>query len=206
MSRSALLKTLAVVGILVAALPTQGVAQNRDRKYEVGIRSGLILGVMELSGLDATFADLEADGLKGAHMSGYFFMYRVRPHLQIGVETLVANSDKSAATTMNYQAAGPVVGLSYGDSWFIAGGVHGGGLIVNAMATQGAAPSQGATTGSFFKGEGGFLAPYLDIGRRFRRHELGVYVKAVSIFGESDRGGLADFSSRFIGVRYSFSL
>ncbi len=200
-----MLKALGLVGIL-AALPTHLVAQNRDSKYEVGIRSALIMGTMELSGLDPAFGDLDPDGPKGPHMSGFFLLYKVRPHLRIGVETLVANSDKDAVTTMNYQAAGPVVGVSYGDSWFVAGGVHGGGLIVNAMSRPGPAPSSGATSGAFFKGDGKFLAPYVDVGYRFRRHEFGVFMKSVSVFGESDRGGLTDFSSRFAGVRYGLGL
>jgi hypothetical protein len=49
---------------------------------------------------------------------------------------------------MNYQAAGPVVEVAYGDTWFISGGVHAGGLVVNAMSRQGASPSEGATAGS----------------------------------------------------------
>ena len=201
-----MLKTFALIGILVASLPTYAAAQNRDRKYEVGIRSALITGTMELSNLDPAFDDLGADGLTGPHMSGFFFLYKVRPNVRIGVETLVANSDQTAATTMNYQAAGPVVGLTYGDSWFVAGGVHFGGLIVNAMARQGSAPSEGASSGSFRKGSGAFYAPYVDIGRRFSRHEVGMFVKSVNIFGESDRGGLAGFSSRFVGVRYAIGL
>lgn len=99
-------------------------------------------------------------------MSGFFLMYKLRSHLRIGVETLVASSDKNEATTMNYQAAGPVIEVSYGRSWRIAGGVHGGGVIVNAMARQGTAPESGASTGTFFKGDGAFLAPYVDVGRR----------------------------------------
>jgi hypothetical protein len=166
----------------------------------------MITGTMTLSGLDPAFDDLGFDGLTGPHISGFFFLYRLRPHLRIGVETLVANSDQDAVTTMNYQAAGPVVGVSYGGSWFIGGGLHVGGLIVNAMARQGPGPSQGASSGSIYKGEGGFVAPYVDIGYRFRRNELGVFVKSVSVFGESDRGGLADFSARFVGLRYAIGL
>jgi hypothetical protein len=200
------LKTLVLIGGLVATLPIHAAAQDRDRKYEVGIRSALIAGTMELSGLDPAFDDLGFDGPSGAHMSGFFFLYRVRTHLRIGVETLVANSDQNAVTTMNYQAAGPVVELSYGDSWFIAGGVHGGGLVVNAMARQGPAPSAGPSSGSFYKGAGGFLAPQVDIGHRFRRSELGVFMKQVNIFGEGDRGGLGGFSSSFVGVRFALGL
>lgn len=201
-----MVKTWILVGALMGTLATHGVAQDRDRKYEGGIRSAVVMGTMKLSELDPDFADLEPDGVTGPHMSGFFFLYRVRPHLRIGVETLVANSDQNAATTMNYQAAGPVVELSYGNAWSIAGGVHGGGLIVNAMARQGAAPTEGASDGVFFKGNGAFLAPYVDLGRRFGRHSLGVFVKSVRVFGQSDRGGLTDFSSSFVGVRYAFKL
>ena len=195
-----------VLGILMGALATQAVAQDRDRKYEVGIRSAVILGTMELSQLDPAFEDLGNDGVKGPHMSGFFLMYRVRPHLRVGVETLVANSNPDTLTTMNYQAAGPVVELSYGNSWFVAGGVQFGGLIVNAMARQGAAPAEGATTGSFYKGTGAFASAYLDVGRRFRRTEVGVFVKPVRVFGESDRGGLSAFNSWFGGVRVAIGL
>src|SRR5690606_25926188 len=109
-------------------------------------------------------------------------------------------------TTMNYQAAGPVVELRYGRAWFIAGGVHAGGLIVNAMSRQGAAPATGAVTGAYFKGDGGFVAPYADVGYRFRRGEVGVFVKQVNIFGEQERGGISGFSSTFSGLRFSLGL
>lgn len=197
---------LALMGILTAGVATQATAQDQDRKYVVGIRSALIVGTMDLSGLDPAFDDLAPDGLEGPHMSGFFFLYKVRPHLRIGVETLVSNSDQDASTTMNYQAAGPVVELTYGDAWFISGGVHAGGLVVNAMARQGAAPSEGASSGSFFKGEGAFVAPTVDIGRRFRRSEVGLFVKRVNVFGEKERGGISDFSSTFVGVRFAVGL
>jgi len=200
------LKTLVLIGILMASLPTQAVAQDRDRKYVAGIRSALITGTMELSGLDPAFDDLAADGPKGPHMSGFFFLIKVRPWLRLGVETLVANSDQDARTTMNYQAAGPVAELSYGDSWFVSGGVHMGGLIVNAMTRQGAAPSAGATAGSFYKGNGLFVAPSVDVGYRFRRTEVGLFMKQVNILGEKERGGISDFSSTFVGLRLAFGL
>ena|SRR5687767_9298357 len=190
----------------MASLPTQAVAQDRDRKYVAGIRSALITGTMELSGLDPAFDDLAADGPKGPHMSGFFFLIKVRPWLRLGVETLVANSDQDARTTMNYQAAGPVAELSYGDSWFVSGGVHMGGLIVNAMTRQGAAPSAGATAGSFYKGNGLFVAPSVDVGYRFRRTEVGLFMKQVNILGEKERGGISDFSSTFVGLRLAFGL
>ena len=201
-----MLRTLVLIGILASSVAKTATAQNSDPKYVVGIRSALIVGTMDLSGLDPAFDDLEADGPTGPHMSGYFFLYKVRSFLRIGVETLVANSDKNAATTMNYQAAGPVVELSYGSKWFVSGGVHMGGLVVNAMARQGAAPSEGATTGSFFKGEGLFVAPTVDIGYRFRWSEVGLFAKRVNIFGEEDRGGISEFSSTFVGLRFAIGL
>jgi hypothetical protein len=199
-------KTLALIGILVATVPTEAAAQDRDRKYVVGIRSALITGTMDLSGLDPAFDNLAADGPTGPHMSGFFFLIKVRPNLRLGVETLVANSTQDARTTMNYQAAGPVVELSYGEKWFVAGGVHMGGLIVNAMAREGSAPSEGATAGSFYKGNGLFVAPSVDIGYRFRRSEVGLFVKQVSILGEEERGGISDFGARFVGLRFAVGL
>jgi hypothetical protein len=201
-----MLKTIAVLGIVAGALTSEAAAQNSERKYEVGIRSALVMGTMELSKLDRSFGDLEPDGPTGPHMSGFFFLYKIRPNVRIGIETLVANSDQSAATSMNYQAAGPVVGVSFGEKWVIGGGVHGGGLIVNAMTRQGALPAKGASSGTFYKGNGGFLSPYVDLGRRIGRHQVGMFVKPVMVFGEADRGGLSAFSSSFMGVRYTFGL
>lgn len=201
-----MVKHLVLLGALAAGASTSATAQEIDRKYVVGIRSALITGTMDLSGLDPAFDDLAPDGAEGPHMSGFFLMYKLRPYLRIGIETLVANSTQDAVTTMNYQAAGPVVELSYGRTWFVSGGVHGGGLIVNAMVRQGAAPTEGATTGAFFKGDGLFLAPYVDVGRRFRRGEVGVFVKQVSIVGEEERGGISDFSASFVGLRFAVGL
>jgi hypothetical protein len=200
------LRALLFIGILLASVSSQAAAQDRDRKYTLGIRSGLITGSMDLSGLDPAFDDLAFDGPTGPHMSGFFLHYRVRSHLRIGVETLVSNSDQNAATTMSYQAAGPVVELSYGESWFVSGGVHAGGLIVNAMARQGAAPAEGAAVGSFYKGSGMFVAPSVDVGYRFRRSEVGLFAKRVNIVGEKARGGISEFSSTFIGVRLAVGL
>lgn len=201
-----MLKTLALTGILVASVSTLTAAQDRDHKYVVGIRSALITGTMDLSGLDPAFDDLAADGPEGPHMSGFFFLMKVRPNLRVGVETLVANSNQDARTTMNYQAAGPVVELSYGSRWFASGGLHMGGLIVNAMAREGDAPTEGATTGSYFKGNGLFVAPSVDVGYRFRRSEVSLFMKQVNIFGEKERGGISDFSSRFVGLRFAVGL
>ena len=201
-----MLRQLAIPGLLTAFLPKLSAAQDTDHKYEVGLRSGLMTGTMNLSGLDPAFGDLSPDGPKGAHMSGFYFLYRLRPYLRVGVETLVANADQDARTTMNYQAAGPVVELSYGETWFVSGGLHAGGMIVNAMSRPGAAPTKGATTGSYFKGDGYFLSPYVDVGYRFRRAQVGVFVKKVNTFGETDRGGMSAFSSSFVGLRFAIGL
>ncbi len=195
-------KRLVVLGLLMATITQQTAAQGRDRTVVAGIRSGLIAGSMKLSRIDAAFSDLENDGPSGPHMSGFFLLVKVRPHLRLGVETLVANSDQEATTTMNYQAAGPVAEVTYGETWFVAGGVHAGGLIVNAMSRTEATPATGATRGSYFKSDGAFAAPYVDVGYRLRRGELGVYVKRAGIFGAKDRGGLSPFSSAFVGVRF----
>ena len=201
-----MLKTFVLLGIVVASAASEASAQDRGPKYSVGIRSGLITGTMNLSGLDPAFDNLAPDGPQGPHMSGFFFLYNLRPRLRLGVETLVSNSNKSLRTSMNYQAAGPVVDVSYGDSWFISGGVHVGGVIVNAMARDGASPSTGAATGSFFKGDSYFAAPSADVGYRFRLTELGLFIKQVNIFGGKERGGISEFSSTFGGLRVAFRL
>lgn len=201
-----MMRNTVVALLALGSAQTPLAAQNRDRKFEVGIRSALIVGTMQLSRLDPAFEDLGPDGLTGPHMSGFFFLYRVRPHVRVGIETLVANSDQQPAMTMNYQAAGPVVELSYGDAWFISGGVHAGGLIVNAMTRQDSASSTGASPGVFYKANGGFVAPYADIGRRFGRAQLSVFVKSVNVFGPSKQGRLSDFSSSFVGLRLGIGL
>lgn len=197
---------LIAVGILMASVTQETAAQGRDRRVVAGIRSGLIAGSMKLSQLDADFGDLANDGPSGPHMSGFFLLVSVRSHLRLGVETLVANSDQEPTTSMNYQAAGPVVELTYGEKWFMSGGVHAGGVIVNAMSRAETAPSTGATRGSYFKADGGFVAPYVDVGRRFARSEIGAYAKRAEIFGAKDRGGLSPFSATFVGVRLGIRL
>ncbi len=201
-----MLKKMMLIGVLATMLPICATAQTSDHKYEVGIRSALMVGTMDLSQLDPAFDDLSPDGATGAHMSGFYLLMKVRPHLRLGVETLVSNSDKTATTTMNYQAAGPVVELSYGRSWYVSGSVNAGGLIVNAMSRSGAAPAEGASQGSFFKGEGLYVAPSIDVGYRYRRLSLGVFLKQVSVFGEAERGGMSEFGSRFGGMKFSFGL
>lgn len=201
-----MMRTLVLIGILIASAPTEAAAQNRERHYVLGIRSALITGTMELSGLDPAFDNLEPDGAEGPHMSGFFFLVRVGSNLRLGVETLVANSDQNARTTMNYQAAGPVVEFSIGKTWFVTGGVHMGGLIVNAMSRQGATPTEGAVAGKYFKGDGLFVAPSVDLGYRTRLGEVGMFMKQVNVFGEKERGGISDFGSTFVGLRLAFGL
>ncbi len=204
--RSHVLRNLVLVGLIVLAFPAQAASQGSSRKYVAGIRSALIVGTMNLSRLDPAFDDLEADGPNGPHMSGFFLQYTVRPHVRVGVETLVASSDQNSVTTMNYQAAGPVVELTYGNSWFVSGGLHAGGLIVNAMSRPSAAAPRGATTGSYFKGNGVFVSPYADLGYRFRRGEVSAFVKRVGTSGEKARGGISNFGSTFAGLRVGVGL
>lgn len=201
-----MIKRLVVLGFLMASLTKHAAAQGRDRTLVAGIRSGLISGPMKLSQLDAAFGDLANDGPSGPHMSGFFLLVSVRSHVRLGVETLVGNSDQEATTTMNYQAAGPVAEVTFGKKWFVSGGVHAGGVIVNAMSRDEATLASGATRGSYFKASGGFAAPYVDAGYRFRRSEIGGYIKRVEMFGAKDRGGLSPFSATFVGVRLGVRL
>ncbi len=192
------------LAILTCGLSTQLQGQVSESRYTVGVRSAVMVGTINLSRVDPAFGDLDFDGITGPHISGLFFQYAVRPHLRIGFETLVANSDEDRATTMNYQAGGPVAEMSYGDPWLLAGGVHLGGLIANAMARQGSPPPEGASSGSFYKGEGGFFSPFASFGRRFNRNELRLLVKPVVVFG--DGGGLSGFTAWFAGLSYGRAL
>jgi hypothetical protein len=192
---------IASLALLVMGSSMTAAAQEKERRTVVGIRSGLIAGAMDLSTLDPAFAKLESDGPSGPHMSGFYLLVSVRSHVRVGIETLVSNADAHERTTMNYQAAGPVAEVRFGRRWFVSGGVHGGGVIVNAMSRPGSEPARGATVGSYFKGSGGFIAPYADAGRRFRRSEVSVYAKRVNMVGEQDRGGLSGFNATFVGLR-----
>lgn len=200
-ARNNVRKQLAVIGLLSTILSGEGAAQERGRNIVVGLRSGLISGSMGLSRLDPAFQDLSNDGPKGPHMSGFYLLVAVRTHLRVGVETLVSNSNQDAATTMNYQAAGPVAELTFGSTWFVSAGAQAGGVIVNAMSRTVSSATSGASNGTYFKSNGAFVAPYIDIGRRFRRTEVGVYAKRVATFGGEERGTLSPFSSTFVGLR-----
>jgi hypothetical protein len=192
------------LAILTCGLSTELRGQGSESRYTIGMRSAVIVGTIDLSSVDSAFDDLDFDGITGPHISGLFFHYAVRPHLRIGFETLAANSDGDQVTTMNYQAGGPVVELSYGDSWLLGGGIHVGGLIANAMVRQGAPPPEGASSGSFYKGEGGFLSPFASFGRRFDRNELRLLLKPVVAFG--DGGDLSGFTAWFAGLSYGRAL
>ena len=197
-------RTALWLAILTCGFSMQLQGQGSASRYTVGVRSAVIVGSIHLSRVDPAFDDLDFDGIVGPHISGLFFHYTVRPHLRVGFETLVANSDANRATTMNYQAGGPVAEVSFGDPWSLAGGIHLGGLIANAMARQGAPPTDGASSGSFYKGEGGFLSPFASVGRRFDRNELRLLVKPVVVFG--DAGGLSGFTAWFAGLSYGRAL
>jgi hypothetical protein len=199
------IRYLLSISVLTAFVAPQVNAQERTRNYVAGMRSALIVGSMDLSDIDGAFANLTNDGIQGPHMSGFFLLYKVRPYLRIGVETLVSNSDQKPSTTMNYQAAGPVLEVSYGRSWFVTGGIHAGGLIVNAMVRENADPSERALSGTFYKGNGLFVAPSVDVGVRFRRAEVGLFAKRVNVSGGKDVN-MSGFSSTFTGLRVALGL
>src|SRR5581483_5255277 len=104
-AETTMIKKHLLIGMMMATLTAVAGSQEPEHKYVAGIRSGLITGTMRLSGLDPAFDNLAPGGPTGPHMSGFFLMYKARPQLRIGVETLVASSDKNEVTTMNYQAA-----------------------------------------------------------------------------------------------------
>jgi hypothetical protein len=172
-------------------------------RYQLGVRSGFILGNMKLTETDPMFGELGFDGMSGPHISGVYFLYSVTPSLRVGFETLAASSDKGESTTMNYQAAGPAVDLSTPDRLFVAAGLHGGAIIANAMHRQGEDTGGGAADGRFYKGTGFFLSPSAGVGIRFGKNELRVYGRVVRVFGDDRSDGMGGFSGTFGGVSYA---
>ncbi|UCH79746.1 MAG: hypothetical protein JSW20_08280 [Nitrospiraceae bacterium] len=83
-----------LLSIILIMLPIKAGAQESGGKFQLGFASALIIGKINLSDLDKSFDDLEFDGLNGLHISGVFFLYRIRPYLRVGFETLAASSDK----------------------------------------------------------------------------------------------------------------
>ena len=192
--------------LLACLLPALAWAQQPDKKFQIGMRSTMSLSTMNLSEIDPAFDDLSSNGITGPHHSGVFFLYAVRPYLRLGFETLVGNSDQDARTTMNYQAAGVVLDFVYGKKIFLAGGVHAGPIIVNAMQRDGDASVVKAHAGTNYKSSGLFTAPYVGVGVRIKSYEFRLFVKQVHVFSPDDAEVEMDpFSATYGGLSMGFT-
>ncbi len=196
-----------VLMLFFSLLPTLATAQQAEKKFQIGMRSTMILGHMPLSDIDPTFDDLSASGGigKGAHHSGVFFLYTVRPYLRVGFETLVGNASEKEETTMDFQAAGAVLDLTYGNKLFVAGGIHAGPMIVDAMHRTGSASENKVQDGRFYKSAGLFFAPYVGVGTRIRSYEARVFVKSVNVAPVESSDPIDAFNASYGGVSVGFN-
>lgn len=180
--------------------------KDKPRKYHLGGRSALIVGEMPLSKIAPGFDDLATAGLKGAHHSGLYFMQEIKPNVRLGLETLVGNSDEKAKTTMNFQGLGATANFIYGRKLLLSGGLHAGGIIVNAQQRAGAASDNRAQSGTHFKSSGFFLAPFAGVGLRVRNKEMSLFIKHVSLYARKTQGPLEAFNSLYAGIGYGVAL
>ena len=201
------MKKIPYLLLVFCLLPSLAWAQQTDKKFQIGLRSTMILGEMELSHIDPVFDDLSAAGGigKGAHHSGVFFLYSVKPYFRIGFETLVGNATEKKETTMDFQAAGVVFDFVYGKRLFVAGGVHAGPMIVDAMHRTGAASDNKVQDGVYYKSAGLFMAPYAGIGITVRSYEFRLYVKPVYVFSADEADPIDAFNAVYGGLSVGFN-
>lgn len=193
----------AILAIVIFPMTVWAGDLQSEKKYQIGGRSAIISGKMKLSKINPAFDNLGANGTKGVHHSGLFFLYTVKPWLRVGFETLVGNTDENEKTTMNFQAAGPVADVSYGTKIFVAGGLHVGAMIANAMSRNGGASDTKVQTGTYFKSAGAFVAPYVGIGMHIKSYELRLFVKKIEVISTKDVDKIDAFSAPYYGVSYA---
>lgn len=167
------------------------------------IRQALMASHMSLSKINPAFNDLSPDGLKGAHQSSLYFLRRITPHFAVGVETLTGNSDAKANTSMDFQGVGLLFDFVGGRKYFVAGGVHAGGVLVDAMQKETPASGKYVESGTFFKSDGYFFAPYAGVGLNLRNFELRILAKSVLMAGA---GKMNAFNSTYVGLSFGWNL
>ncbi len=178
---------------------------NKEKKYQLGLRSAIIAGDMQLSQINPAFDDLSIDGLKGAHHSSIYFLRSIKPYFRIGFETLTGNSKVDAETSMDFQGAGLLLDFIFGRKFFVAAGVHAGGIIVDAVHKETAASGKNVETGTFYKSEGLFLAPYAAIGVNIKASEFRVFVKPVFMTSAEKDNNMDGFNSTYVGLSYGWN-
>lgn len=194
----------------VCLLPLAALAGDNNekkpatKKYQIGTRSAIITNTMELSAINPAFNDLSTDGLKGAHHSSLYFLYTVNQWVSVGFETLTGNSDSKAKTSMDFQGAGLLLDFRYGGKYFVAGGVHLGGVIVDAVHREAPAAGKNVQSGTFYKSEGFFFAPYAAVGVNIKSSEIRVFAKPVFMASPED-DNIDGFNSTYVGLGYGYN-
>lgn len=168
---------------LIPSLASAGDGDT-EKKYLVGIRSTLMTSHMKLSKINPAFDNLSPDGLSGSHLSSLFFLRKITPYFGIGFETLTGNSDAKAETSMDYQGVGLLFDFVVGSKYFAAGGLHMGGILVDVMHKESSAAGKHVDSGTFFKTDGYFLAPYGGVGINFNKNEIRFLAKSVLMTGK----------------------
>ncbi|MBL7994098.1 hypothetical protein JNM05_01890 [bacterium] len=183
---------------LIPTLATAGDG-GTEKKYQVGIRSTLMTSHMKLSKINPAFNDLSPDGLSGSHLSSLYFLRKITPYFGIGFETLTGNSDAKAETGMDYQGVGLLFDFVAGSKYFAAGGIHMGGILVDAMHKESPAAGKHVDSGTYFKTDGYFLAPYAGVGVNFNKNEIRFLAKSVFMTG---KGKMNALNSTYVGLSY----
>ena len=194
------------IALLLVGIITSPVHAQKNKKFHIGQRSTMVLGSMNLSEIDPAFDDLTAKGGlgDGVHHSSVYFLYQIRPNLKVGFETLVGNSSEHEKTSMDFQAAGAVVEWTYGRSVFVAGGAQMGAMIVDALSRDDAYADERVAKGTFFKGGGPFIAPYVGIGKYFGAWEARLMLKSVFVGQVEDDAPMDAFSAHYAGISVGY--
>jgi hypothetical protein len=186
---------------VLAVLPVGGRAAAQttsDWKYQVGLRTTLMVSAMPLSELGGGFSDLPAGGKAMPHASSIFILWAVGEHTRLGIETLVGNSYPESGTQMLFQASGVTAEYQTGGTWFAAAGVQVGGMIVSATQSPTATvEGDRLGTGSHYKESGAFLAPQVGVGRRVGRYDVRLVGKQIWQFKAN---GLSAFDAFYTGI------
>jgi len=101
---------------------------------------------------------------------------------------------------MNFQGAGILIDVIQGDKYFVNGGLHAGGVIVNVMShSTGAAADNGFNSGIHYKDTGLFVAPYIGVGIKLGKHELSLITKR-TFMSEGNNDNIDAFNAQYTGI------
>ena len=209
MTSNQLINAILAICLLPLALLAGGIQNDSlvGSKYQIGMRSTFITNTMQLSEINPAFDDLSRDGLKGAHHSSIYFLRSINSNFRIGFETLTGNSDVDAETSMDYQGGGLLLDFNYnlGRQFFVAGGIHAGGIIVDAVHRETEALGKNVQTGTFYKSEGVFLAPSVAIGVNVKRAEFRIVVKPLFMTAVEEGNDMNRFNSTYVGLSHGWN-